>query len=414
MRAVIGIAIVGALLGGGLGALLGYVEARPWSWRPAAADAQANSLASGDKSPGAEGDLRGPPVVVDNPLYNFDRMEVGTTQRHIFKLTNQTDVEQTVTVANITCQCTGLEIDGVDAEPSDSVTLPPGETVDVELAWEAKDPPRPFRHGAELTASGPPAARVQLEVEGEIVASTTLSPQRLFLGDINIGESKSGEVVVSSFLESKVEILSHEIIDDSLAEQMEVRFVPLQGDELLPLDASSGVKVIATITPEGSVGPLSGRLRLTTNLAKAAELTIPVRANVVGDFSIYGSGWRRRTGLLKIGPFRSGAGKVIPLNVTVRGEHAEATKLSVASIDPSELQVSIGEPVKREGNLVHWPLTITAPPGIRPMVRMEPPPGAEPVVRTSKQSGGEGLLVLATTHPDTPEVRLRLSVTIHP
>jgi hypothetical protein len=48
------------------------------------------------------------------------------------------------------------------------------------------------------------------------------------------------------------------------------------------------------------------------------------------------------------------------------------------------------------------PLTIEVPPGTRPMARM------------GEDQGGEGEIVLATTHPGTSSIRLRVYFTVQP
>ena len=411
--------IVAVLFGAGLGALLGYVDARPWAWKPSLEDdlSAGPSGAGGPSNPAGSASRTVPKaldLVVDEPIYHFDKMEVGTHQIHAFQLKNQSSREQTVKVVSITCQCTGLQIAGKRVEPGDFHTIAPGASVAVELEWEAKEPPRPFRHGATLSASGAAPSRISLEVEGEIVASTVLNPQRLMFSSVKAGESKSAEVAVTSFVDPNVEVLSHQVSDAELAERMRVDIVPLTDEELAVSGARSGVKIVAAIDPQRSLGPFSGRLHVTTNLERAAQLSIPISGNVVGDISVYGTGWLQRTGLLKLGAIRSAEGKQVKLTLAVRGERSAETTLELASIDPPELQVALGEP-RQVGKLqTHIPLTITAPPGMQPMVRMEAPPGAEPIIRTNKWSRGEGSLVLTTNLPDTPEVKMRLSLTVQP
>ena len=155
-----------------------------------------------------------------------------------------------------------------------------------------------------------------------------------------------------------------------------------------------------------SIGPFFTWLTLETNLKSAEKLTVPITGNVVGDISIFGPGWTANQGVLRIGAVSSKQGKVVRLNVAVRGEHAPATKLEVASVDPSELKVSLGKSKEMGKQLVHFPLTLEIPVGTRPMVRIARP-GEE-----SDSPQGDGVIVLKSTHPDTTEVRLLIRFSV--
>ncbi|MDC0935650.1 DUF1573 domain-containing protein, partial [Pirellulales bacterium] len=339
-------AIGAALLGVGLGVVLGYVEARPWAWRPPADESDAEAESDDHNGNGHEH-----AVVVDEPIYRFDAMEIGTVDRHGFKLTNQGDEAVPVTVANITCQCTGVLLDGKEVEVGDAVMVPPGEELVAQLEWEAKGAPRPFRHGATLSVSQPHAYRIELLVEGDLVASTMLQPQQLLLGSVPIRESKSAEVTITSRTSPSVEITSHQVEGPNLVDSLNVEFHPLNPQELDMLEVKSGVRVVATLAPQKSLGPIGGRIRLQTNLETAPELSVPVFGNITGDISILGPGWLERTGLLKLGSIRSAEGKSARLTVSIRGKHAAETELEIAKLDPEELTVTLGE--RRVLNATH-------------------------------------------------------------
>jgi hypothetical protein len=205
-----------------------------------------------------------------------------------------------------------------------------------------------------------------------------------------------------AFLEPEVEVLDHHVLDDKLAERVEIKIEPATKEGLPSPEAQAGVKIIATYTPSGSIGPFEGSLELKTNIKQAPDLAVPIYGRVEGDISIVGKGWTEASGMLRMGPATSASGTSSKLNVAVRGPHAAATKLSVASVDPAELKVSLGEPDAIRENLVWTPLTVEIPPGTRGMVR------------AGEDQGGEGSIVLATTHPDTPEIRLRVTFTVKP
>jgi hypothetical protein len=51
---------------------------------------------------------------------------------------------------------------------------------------------------------------------------------------------------------------------------------------------------------------------------------------------------------------------------------------------------------------------------VRVPLNIEIPAGTRPMVRAGENLGGEGEVVLATTHPITSKVRLRVTFTVQP
>jgi hypothetical protein len=160
--------------------------------------------------------------------------------------------------------------------------------------------------------------------------------------------------------------------------------------------------VVATFDPGGTVGSFAGALRLKTTLKNAESFEVPVTGEVKGDISIYGPGGALTSGLVRIAPTKSAEGRETRLNVNIRGEHAAETRLSVERVEPSELQVTLGEPEKVRDGLVRVPLMVAIPAGTRPMAMV------------GEDQGGVGEIVLASTHPDTKQVRLQVHFTVLP
>jgi hypothetical protein len=243
---------------------------------------------------------------------------------------------------------------------------------------------------------------LELRVEGDIVDSTTMYPSTLNFGSVRIGQTGKAEMIVMSFLEPEVQILTHEVTDAKLSERIKVSMEPVAKEQLPDPKALTGVKLVATYEPSGSIGPFTGSLHFTTNLKRASNLVAPIFGTVKGDISLYGAGWTEQTGILRMTPTASSAGTSSTLQVTLSGPHAKSTTLSVAHVDPPELKATLGTPKPVGGRIVQVPLTVEIPPGTRPMVR------------AGEDQGGWGEIVLATTHPDTPEVRLRVAFTVKP
>jgi len=398
MKTTLTWAISACLFGAIGGVALGYWEARPWT----VPSADRSSAKVDEHSAADEKQPAGPKAAIDETNYKFGKMEIGTKQRRTFPIRNVGDSPLTIEFVSHTCKCTTVELDGKPAEPGATAVVKPGEESAVLLEWAAQVAAGPFRHGATFTTNDPEHSRLEIVVEGDVVESTALVPSTLSFHTIRVGQPATAEMIVMAFLEPDVQILEHEVLDEKLAERMEVKIEPVAKDQLPSPEAQAGVKITATYHPSGAIGPFSGSLELKTNIKQAPELVVPIYGAVKGDISIVGKGWTEANGMLRMGSATSAAGMTSKLNVAVRGPDAATTKLSVASVDPPELNVTLGEPETIRENLVWTPLTVEIPPGTRPMVR------------AGEDQGGEGSIVLATTHPDTPEVRLRVTFTIKP
>jgi hypothetical protein len=403
MKTTFSVVVAAAVVGILAGVAVGYWEARPW----AIGDFQA---ATGDSAPRAAKDDRAPgadptkaKAVAAETNYNFGNMESGATERHTFPLRNEGKGPLTVNYVSHTCKCTKVMFGDKPVEPGAVVTVPPGDELGIMLEWAAKVPPGPFRHGAAFTTTDDELKRVELTVEGEIVTSTTLEPSQLDFGFMHVDKPGKAEMVVMAFLEPKVEILSHEVLDEKLAEKVTVSFEPLAPGQFPNPQAKAGIKVIATYDPKGTLGPFGGSLRLTTNIKKAPQLEVPIIGSVKGDVSIFApAGWNEATGILRMPTITSATGGKSQVFVTIRGEHAATTTLSLDRVEPEVLKATLGEAQKLRDRLVRVPLTIEVPPGTRPMARM------------GEDQGGEGEIVLATTHPGTSSIRLRVYFTVQP
>jgi hypothetical protein len=394
MRTTLVWVVAASLVGAAVGVAAGYWEARPW--------AAAGAVPAKPSAPAAEEASAGARAVIDETTYKFGKMESGAKQRHVFPIRNEGKIPLTIEFVSHTCKCTTVELDGRLAEPGVSAVVPPGKETTVLLEWAAKVPAGPFRHGATFTTNDPAHDRVEIMVEGDIVESTTLYPAQLSFGDVLVGNTGKAEMYVMSFLEPQVEILSYEVTDEKLANEIEITIEPVDKSQLPSPGAAAGVRVTAAFKPGGAIGPFVGGLKLKTNLKQAPDLEVPIHGNVKGDISIFGALWNAETGVLRMDPGTTATGAKSSLRVAIRGPHAKDTKLTVASVKPPELKASLGEPNAIRDDLVHVPLTIEAPAGTRPMVR------------AGEDQGGEGEVIISTTHPDTPEVRLRVFFTIKP
>ena len=396
MKTLLPVVIGSVLVGLSLGGILAYVEVRPAAV-PAEAAAKANSATSQEKIQVAT-DL--PRVELPETVFEFDRIERGTSMRHSFAVKNQGAAPLVVRLESSTCKCTGVEFEGSLVQPGQSVSVPPGKQTGVTLEWTAQTAAGPFRHGARFSTNDPSTSSIELEVNGQVVESSSMRPSELLFGSVKSGKTGTAQLYLVSYLNDQVEVLDYAVTSAELDERIEVEITPAETSELPAAEARSGLKVLARFRAGAALGPFRGWLKMETNLPNAERLMVPIIGRVTGDISIYGPGWDRNKGLLRMGPVLAAEGKVVRLNLAVRGDHAQTTEFSLASVDPPELKVRVGESRKMGETLRHVP------------VEVEVPAHTRPLVRTGEPASTDALIVLDTTHPEAKEIRMRVHFSV--
>jgi hypothetical protein len=400
MKSIFSLIVAAVFVGLGVGATLGYFEARLPATSSLKPDPNAVSV-----KPDAKTAVRGPLADVRETTFNFDRIEQGDKMTHDFVIANLGDAPLTVAFESHTCKCTEVLLGGVKITDRKSFQIPPGGKDAITLEWTAKTEPGPFRHGATFSSDDPTHSRMELTVEGDVVESTSLQPAALIFGTVKANSTREVSTILMSNLEPEVKVLRHELSDPTVADMVVISVTPVEKSGLPYPEALCGVRITATLKAGATLGPFFSWLTLETNLKNAVK-TLAITGTVAGDISVHGTGWIEDQGVLKLGNIASKAGARVQLSVAVRGEHAAKTQLSVASVDPPELQATLGEPKVLRPQLVHFPLIVAVPAGTRPMARITRD------ANDTDTTSGDGEIVLQSTHPDTKEIRLRVRFTV--
>ena len=380
MRSLLLLILISAVIGLVLGAALGYYEARPW----AVIELDQIETKPIKKSAAEENQVK---FEIPEKIFNFGKMERGTTMTHAFKVINTGETPLSIEVTGSTCKCTVGELE--------QSKLAPGEETDVMLEWTAKTKVGPFRHGARLAIS-PGSSEVELTVEGEVMESTSVYPGELIFGDVSVGETARAELFLLSNLQEDVQVTGHEFSDPALADQIEVEFLSADPSELPVPSAAGAVKVKATYQADQKIGRFRGWLELTTNLESSPKRTLFFAGNKIGDISIFGPGWSEQRGLLNMGAVRSDKGKTSRLILSVRGDAAKSSVFEIASVVPPQLKATLGERKSLNDQLMHAPLLLELPAGTPSMARVGEPASSDAVV------------LLKTNHPKVSEVQIRV------
>jgi hypothetical protein len=331
-----------------------------------------------------------PEVVVDNEVHNFGVMDNEASGHHDFIFTNKGAAPLHLVQHGTSCKCA---VSKIEEGP-----IPPGETALVRVEWHGKGAAiGKFRHTASIGTNDPRRRRVELTVEGRLVPAARASPRELLISRVRADEGAGGSVRVFGYLETKLQIMGFEITNPEIAEFFEVDYeeMPLEEAKAEEEDATSGYVVNVRVKSGLPLGAFRQTIRLITNLETVKSIDIPVLGSVASDVSIVGAGWDDRRGVLNLGTFQSQKGAERQLLIVVRGPHRKEVKITPVETAPDLLNVDVG-PLReaRDGSVTQTTLKLSVPSGSRPCNYVGP------------SEDQLGKIILETTHPNAPRVKI--------
>lgn len=333
-------------------------------------------------------DFGGKLVIEGGATYNFGEMDRHAKGTHEFVFRNTGTAPIGLKKGQTTCKCTMNEME--DSE------LKPGESIAIKLSWEAKTGEADFSQSAEIVTTNYPAQPiVRLHVYGKIIDALRTDRPSLSLGSLSTSENATGRFKLFSFRgEEPLAIVNHEFLAKDKASFFTAEFRSLTAEELASEpSAKSGVEGTIHVKSGLPLGNLGQTIKLTTNLQNTSPLTLPIEGRIVGDIMLVGAGAVSEQNMIRLGDAKSAVGKTSLLHLVVKGPHRHETKLTLTSVKPEgELQVELGAPATDNPLVTRYPLTVTIP------------PGAKPVTRLGTDEETAGVLRIATTHPQIKEI----------
>lgn len=334
-----------------------------------------------------------PEAVAEQMTFNFGAIELGGSMRHSFTVKNAGQAPLKLTKGSTTCKCTLSELDNSE--------IPPGGEGSVSLEWKGEGEIGPFRQTATILTNDPKQPRLTFTVEGELTEAITVEPYELVFTSISAREPYEAELRLYARHSEDLKVTDYRVEGRSGSEQFELTFEPLTEDELKANDAKSGVLARVVTKPVLPLGPIRQKIVLQTNLASKPTVEVPLRGMVVSDISVIGPDWNNERSTLQVGLVQSAQGAKRTLRLVTRGEYRNDVRFSVHSKYPEFLKVSLGEiEGVGQGQVTQVPITI------------EIPPGSPAANHLGTSIGRLGEVVLKTTHPDVPEMTLRLQFAI--
>jgi hypothetical protein len=331
---------------------------------------------------------------VNGRVYEFGSMERFSKRTHTFVVKNAGNAPLTLEVVRTTCKCT---ISSVNGE-----SFMPGETGEIAVEWTgqtlSQDPE--FKQGVELVTNDPTNEHISLVISGYVTESVRAFPPEVVVGRVASKSGGEAEFRLFGFRSEELEVLSTKFENPTTADLFDVRFEPLPAEEIeKEKGATCGVLGRLSVKSGLPLGPIIQTIRIDVRVEKDVTVYMPIKGSTVSDIVVASSSrYESRTTVLNFGALAPGESAKEVLQVFVRGEHRETTKLSLGKVDPADyLKVDIGPAEElNNGRTVRYKVTI------------EIPAGLDRVNHLGAEYGSYGEVVLNTTHPVTKQVPIRV------
>lgn len=371
--------VLGVALGAGTAVL--RIRTRPWN---PALNEGAKKTAAAVKAP-VEGPS--PKVVVDKAEYDFGTRDIeASSGSHDFLFTNQGDGPLSLTEGGTSCRCTMSKLG--------QEKISPGGSTKVTITWKPVDKPGPYQQTAKILTNDPAQPQITLTVSGRVTAAMRLSPSELVFSRLSVGESSTAESRLYCYLDTPVKIMGHKWSDAVTSPYFDMTQRPLSSAELKEEPtARSGVLVTVTLKAGLPQGPVHQKLVLQTNTNSSPTLSI--EGTIGSEIAVAGHGWDPDTGILHLGEVSRNAGTQRRLMLVVRGPLRKQVTFKPLSVNPDVLRLSLGPPREiNHGAVIQVPLTVDIP------------PGSPAVNRLGTEQGRLGEIILQTSHPQVPKLRI--------
>jgi len=336
----------------------------------------------------------GPRLVIAQDTFAFGRMYQNQTGTHTFVLRNEGLADLTIHPGKPSCKCTVSKVS--------RKTIPPGETAQVTLTWKTGKSNGKYRKRAPVSTNDPAQPKVQLKIEGTVTAEFAFRPRTLFASSLATDTGTELEAQLFFYGKQPVQLLGQELSDPKIAEHFSIGYHPIATEDLNEPYAKCGYTITVKILP----GMAAGNFHQAVVFRTEPEMVQPARLNINGTVrmpvNIFGRQFDKTTQTLNMGTVTGDGGQSMRLLMQVAGQHRDKVKVQLLRSDPPGITLQIGPNLSlAKGTLRQFPLIFTLPKSMKPShygVDTEPP----------------GKIVLATGHPDYPEITLHVKLTVEP
>lgn len=360
----------------------------------------------------------------DGNTYDFGVMGPEEEGEHIFIVKNVGDADLSLVIGASTCKCTVGELG--------DESLPPGEETEVKMTWTVKTNESTFGQSAELRTNDPSQVAIRFEIKGKVVRQVQLEPEQVTFGEVAAGEDVNVEVRIYSYLEEEVTPGEVKFLDEEINQLSNIEveaFTPSDSDGVHTA-AKQAFLVKANVKPGLKQGPVNQNISFEILSAQRDDaeaspeeaspeeaspeedaddrsrrfITIPVTGRVVGALSILPNSKLRGVSgggyLFDFGRADQDDSLTAKLLVSLKGQQAGSTKLSIGEISPAEfVEATLDDPVGRGKMMLH-------------ALNLKFKPGKEKVERMGMDRDDYGYVMIESDNPLVPAMKLRLKFSL--
>jgi hypothetical protein len=216
-----------------------------------------------DGAAAAAAEAEGVPVArCAQPVHDFGSVVRGRPLRHTFSVHNAGTAPLRILRTRAGCNCTATMVDGP--------TIAPGGNTGVEVRLSTRGMKGAIKKTVTLVTDDPAQPELELTLQGEVEVLLAFQPERLFLGPLREGSSRSEVVAVTG---SRLAAFEPGTPRSDKPERLSARW----------LEGAGAPRLEVTFTAGHERGRQAARLELPTGLEQPERIALTVSARVTGD-----------------------------------------------------------------------------------------------------------------------------------
>jgi hypothetical protein len=213
----------------------------------------------------AEIAMAGSKLVCDDPLYNFGERQAGESVEHTFAVRNVGDAPAAMDKFAPQCGCAAIS--------AQHDTLAPGGETSVTVKISLENSPGPVRKSVALISDDDKQGALMLTFAGAVASKLVVAPERLELGQIDVGQEVTRTVIVA------------------FAQEAPVKITKIASDQGLMVPKWKAIRegwlyqVTVRLKPLKAGSLIQGKVLLYTDSAEYPMVDIPVAGMVLEDLA---------------------------------------------------------------------------------------------------------------------------------
>lgn len=332
-------------------------------------------------------------VVEGDDTFDFGIMSRNERRSHDFQIHNHGDAPLVIRFLDKTCQCTDIAI----SKPQ----IPPEESGTITLTWQPSSFNPEFEQTARFQTNDPGRIELDLTVKGKVQQVVQASPREVNVNNMSLTEGRDVSFNVFGYRDADLEITKLVWLNPEIQEFFEADYRALEPTELeAETGALAGFQVNITVKPGLEPGRFDQTLRVQLNKEDLGPKDVPIRGSVVGNIRIGGRGYDGRKQLWDLGTLPGSEIHERELWVFVTGDNKAEVEMKIKSLEPDDVLEAEIQPPKDASKVARHTLVLQ----IRPQTGV--------VNRLGYQQGDLGEIVLETTDPTAPEIRIPVAFAV--